>query len=163
MEEEKNTSSEVTDEDRIHGVMRAWIAEHEQGEVIMEDGCWVAAYSKKEKRIYLYKVVLCSIDQNEWVEAEHRTMEARHLAERKIFDAVIAWANNHNFDNDPNPAIINCLVTINTIADERPVRAMMAVRVNWQFEKELSTHKDTIKDGGESDEPKKTRRTRRQS
>ena len=136
MEEEKNTSSKFTDEDRIHNVMRRWIADHYQGEVIMEDDCWIAAYSNKENTIYLYKVILCSFDQNESVEAEHRTTEARHLAERKIFDTVIAFANNHNFDNDSDPAIVNCLVTINTIADERPVKAMMAVRTNWQFEKE---------------------------
>ena len=136
MEEEKNTFSEFTDENCIHSVMRRWIVEHYQGEVIMEDGPWIAAYSKKENTIYLYKIVLCSFNQNELIEAEHRTMEARHLAERKIFDTVIAWADNHNFDNDPDPSIVNCLVTINTINDERPTKAMMAVRTNWQFDKE---------------------------
>lgn len=136
MEEEKNTSSEFTDEDRIHSVMRQWIAERYQGEVIMEDGCWIAAYLKKEKRIYLYEIILCSFDENELVEAEHRTVEARHLAERKIFNTVIAWSANHNFDNDPNPEIVNCLITINTIDDERPTKAMMTVRTNWQFDKE---------------------------
>lgn len=136
MEEEKNTSSEFTDEDRIHSVMRRWIADHYQGEVIMEDGCWIAAYSKEENKIYLYKVIICSIGQNESIEAEHRTMEARHLAERKIFDTVTAFANNSNFDNDPNPAIVNCLATINPISDDRPTKAMMAVRMNWQFDKE---------------------------
>ena len=136
MMKEENTSSEFTDEDRIHYAMRRWAAEHERGEVIMEDGPWIATYSKKENRIYLYKIILCSFDQNELVEAEHRTMEARYLAERKIFDIVITLAKNYNFNNDPNPEIVNCLVTINTIDDERPTKAMMTVRTNWQFDKE---------------------------
>ena len=136
MEEEKNTSSKFTDEDRIHSVMRHWIANHDQGEVIMEDGPWIAAYLSEENTIYLYKVVICSFNQNELIEAKHRTMEARHLAERKIFDTVIAFADNNNFVNDTDPAIVNCLVTINTISDERPTKAMMTVRTNWQFEKE---------------------------
>lgn len=144
MEKEKNTSSEFTDEDSIHSIMRNWITRERIGEIILEDGPWMAAYSKKEKRIYLYKIIICSEEQNAWIESEHRTVRARRVAEHKIFDTIVSWASNPKFEDDDNPRIINCLVTINPINDDRPTKAMMAVRVDWQYDKELPASKNII-------------------